>query len=56
MDDTLNAIARLAAFRASWSKGDLICEECHLTADDLDLILAQLRDVEPANPVMHELR
>lgn len=46
MDATLNAIARLASFRASWNKGDLICEDSGLTADDLDLILRELQ-IEP---------
>ena len=52
MDDALNtAIARLADFRASWSPGDQICEDSGLTADDLDLILAQLSWPEGDAPV-----
>lgn len=54
------ALDRLAAFRASWNPGDLICDECGLTADDLDILLEQLR-LEPAewakvDPTMRELR
>lgn len=59
MDDALNtAIARLAGFRATWEKGDQIDEYSKLTADDLDLILAQLSWLgnESPNPVMRELR
>lgn len=54
------ALARLAAFRASWNAGDVICDDSNLTADDLDLLIEQLR-IEPlewakANPTMPELR
>lgn len=58
MDDALNtAIARLAEFRRSWNAGDQICEECKLTADDLDLILAQLSwpEGENAEPTAREV-
>lgn len=44
MPDKVNAaIARLAAFRASWNDGDEIDEGSHLTAADLDVLLGQLR-------------
>lgn len=59
MTDPLNtAIARLAEFRATWEAGDQIDEYSKLTADDLDLILAQLSwpEDESPNPVMRELR
>jgi hypothetical protein len=60
MADELNtAIKRLADFRASWKDDAQICEESHLTARDLDIILAQLSwpgDAPPSNPVMRELR
>ena len=59
MDDALKtAVARFAEFRASWNPGDQICDDCKLTADDLDLILAQLSrpDREGVNPTMRELR
>lgn len=36
------AIARLTKFRETWESGDLVDEFSHLTADDLDLILAEL--------------
>jgi hypothetical protein len=53
MDDTLNdAIASLAAFRASCDDDELIDEESKLTSAKLDLILAQLSwpEGEPEEP------
>ena len=52
MDDALNtAIARLADFRASFNQGDLVSDDPVLTADDLDLILAQLSWPEGDAPI-----
>jgi hypothetical protein len=48
MDDNaalVLSVSRLNAFRQSWNAGDVICDECGLTADDLDRILARLEEV-----------
>lgn len=42
LDPLKTAIAHLAGFRATWGTGDRIDGHSGLTADDLDLILAQL--------------
>jgi hypothetical protein len=40
--DLASAVERLKAFRASWDDGDEIDDVSHLTADDLDAIIAQI--------------
>lgn len=42
--DLNDALARLAAFRATWNPGDAIDEESGLTADDLDVVIAFVND------------
>lgn len=40
MSDLISALARLRAFRSTWNAEDEIDEVSHLTAADLDMILA----------------
>ena len=42
--DLNDALARLKEFRASWNPGDEIDENSHLTADDLDVVIAFVND------------
>lgn len=49
-----DALARLTAFRVLFNSGDQIDEESHLTADDLDAIIAHCGET-PQDAVIDKL-